>query len=145
MYVYPIFNHTELWAKMESIRYWSELLESMSSEQKDRFDLNRQFELERVRERIRNAKRSVRKFLREERETEPAHLVHNDFDSCIWLIPMPEFVKDAEAAEVWFQLHEYMPIVNSAYDCTGRHFTSWYKIVNRGGRFYAYHCESIDV
>ena len=50
-----------------------------------------------------------------------------------------------ETADEWFQYNEYMECIPSAFDCTGQRFTSWYKLVERNGRWWAYHCISVDV
>ena len=60
-------------------------------------------------------------------------------------MPLPKTITDEETAREWFEYNEYMHIRPSMYDCTGQLFTSWYKIIERNGRFYAYHCVSLDV
>ena len=50
-----------------------------------------------------------------------------------------------ELAEEYFKAYEYRRYKPSMYDCTGQSFTSWYKIIKRNNKFYAYHCISFDV
>ena len=67
-------------------------------------------------------------------------------DGYIELIRLPSFIRDRESADEYFQENEYFPIVYSAYDCTGRLFTCWYKIFRRpDGSFWAYHSVGRDV
>ena len=47
--------------------------------------------------------------------------------------------------EEWFRDNREIAILPSAYDCTGRAFTSWFKIVRRRGHWYAYHRICFDV
>lgn len=49
-----------------------------------------------------------------------------------------------ELAEEYFKAYEYRRCRPSMYDCTGQVFTSWYKIIKRNNKFYAYHCISFD-
>lgn len=66
-------------------------------------------------------------------------------DGYITLLPLPEYLKTIDGAREYFEDVEYIQPFPSAYDCTGRPFTSWYKVFQRGGRFWAYHAVSFDV
>ena len=50
-----------------------------------------------------------------------------------------------ELAEEYFKAYEYRKCRPSMYDCTGQVFTSWYKIIKRNDKFYAYHYIGFDV
>lgn len=134
----PIRNRQELYCRFESIRFWEEMLSSHKADQLKR---------EICEEHLREMKRSARKYMREHSYTyeDMTHLVKNDGDSYIVLMPLPKTITDEETAREWFEYNEYMHIRPSMYDCTGQLFTSWYKIIERNGRFYAYHCVGIDV
>ena len=62
-----------------------------------------------------------------------------DFDGVTLLFPLPEDLKSTEAAVEYFREALYIHFVPSPYDCTGRPFTSWFKVFKRGNRFWAYH------
>ena len=49
-----------------------------------------------------------------------------------------------DLADEYFKAYEYRRCRPSMYDCTGQVFTSWYKIIKRNNKFYAYHCISFD-
>ena len=66
-------------------------------------------------------------------------------DGAILLQPLPESIHDYESAEMYFDDNMKYVCLPSMYDCTGQLFTSWYKLVNRNGRFYAYHSVCRDV
>ena len=143
--MYTIINHRDCFSKIEHIRLWSELLDDLTAKQRDHFDADRSMAIQALRKKIVVMKRAVRAYLRKEREAEPVHIVQSDFDSCIYLMPLPRTITDAETAEDWFMQNEYEPSPRSAYDCTGREFTNWYRIIERNGRFYVYHAIGLDV
>lgn len=67
-------------------------------------------------------------------------------DGYVLKFPLPENITSAEDADEYFREYEYLYYRPSAYDCTGQHFTSWYKIFRKpDGRFWAYHSVSVDV
>ena len=91
-------------------------------------------------------KRKIRDIYKQENEKPERHIVHdNGIDGYIELLQLPEEITTRETADEWFQYNEYMECVPSAFDCTGQRFTSWYKLVERNGRWWAYHCISVDV
>ncbi len=61
------------------------------------------------------------------------------------LIEAPEHVVTRSDAEEWFHECEEMQYIPSQYDCTGQHFTVWYKLVKRRGRWYCYHRVGVDI
>lgn len=67
-------------------------------------------------------------------------------DGYVLKFPLPESITSAEDADEYFREYEYLYYRPSAFDCTGQHFTSWYKIFRKpNGRFWAYHSVSVDV
>lgn len=91
-------------------------------------------------------KRKIRDIYKQENEKPERHIVHdNGIDGYIELLQLQEEITTRETADEWFQYNKYMEYVPSAFDCTGQRFTSWYKLVERNGRWWAYHCISVDV
>lgn len=79
------------------------------------------------------------------RAGEPRRIVKDDgADGYIELIEMPAF-EDAPAAEEFFNDRYFMESPHSAYDCTGQCFTSWYKLFERRGHWWAYHRVCVDI
>ena len=66
-------------------------------------------------------------------------------DGFVELVTLPEICTTMDEAEEYFTDFVKIDCYPSAYDCTGRPFTSWYKLFQRGDKFYAYHRVSFDV
>lgn len=66
-------------------------------------------------------------------------------DGFVELVTLPDGIDNVPYANKFFHEHVYIESRPSIYDCTGRAFTSWYKLFNRNGRFCAYHRVSFDV
>ena len=92
-----------------------------------------------IEERIKEMKRTIRAFVNKPIDEERRIVKDNGIDGFIVLFPLPDTIKSMEAADEWFMWQEYMECRPSMYDCTGQWFTSWYKIFERNGRFWAYH------
>ncbi len=82
------------------------------------------------------------------------HLPHSSrivrdygIDGYISLMQLPEFLDSESMEDVveWFESECYIEPTYSAYDCTGRPFTNWYKVFRRLGHWFAYHSVSFDV
>lgn len=97
-----------------------------------------------VAERIADLKREIRSYYKRT-ATHGYRMVKDNCDSYVYLIDAPEWVKSEEDAVEWFEHNEYIPPINSMYDCTGQPFTRWYKVINRNGKWMVYHYVSIDV
>ena len=66
-------------------------------------------------------------------------------DGYIELVSIPAvFDNENDAVDFFFGFID-IPFIPSAYDCTGRPFTDWYRLIKRRGQFYAYHRVSFDV
>lgn len=89
-----------------------------------------------------NLKKSIRDY---NKRTSDRHVIKQDFDYSVWVIDLPEEITSKEAAEDYFKEHEYIERYYTYYDCTGRPFTSWYRVFERNGRWIAYHSIGIDV
>ena len=72
----------------------------------------------------------------------------NGIDGFVELISFPEAfdtIDGEDGAEEFFKTFFEIHARPSMYDCTGQAFTSWYKLFERNGRIYAYHCVGFDV
>lgn len=87
-------------------------------------------------------KKSIREFLKRPSR----RIVHSDgIDGFTELLELPEYIQTKDKATEYFENEVFIPAFHSQYDCTGRAFTSGYKIFQRRGRFHAYHSISYDV
>lgn len=66
-------------------------------------------------------------------------------DGYVELLSIPEVFDTEEDAADFFEHFIWIESPNSPYDCTGRAFTNWYKLVRRRGQFWAYHSVGFDV
>lgn len=98
-------------------------------------------------DRIKEIKSAIRNYYkRQDEETKDRRLVKDYYgDGYILLIDLPDFIHDEESAVSYFKETEYILVFWSQYDCTGRPFTSWYKIFKRRGKWMAYHSVGFDV
>lgn len=99
--------------------------------------------LSRVKDHADRIKRAIRDYLA--RPADIARVIRSDFDSLLVVIPLPPGLKTKEQADAYFMRRYYRECIPSAYDCTGQIFTTWYKIFERGGQFWAYHATAMDV
>ena len=92
-------------------------------------------------------KKAVRNFhKRQEEKTRNIINVFNyDYDGYTKLQVLPEYIETFEEAKEYFEEYLYIPVYRTYYDCTGKPFTSWYKICKRNNRFYVYHRIDYDV
>ena len=95
---------------------------------------------------IKSLKKDIRAFFKKEQSKPQQRLVKdNGIDGYIVLIQLPSFLNNKEEARMYFEENEVLSCCPSIYDCTGQAFTSWYKIVERSGRLWAYHSVCFDV
>ena len=90
-------------------------------------------------------KKTIRSYQHLPHSTE---IIRDDgMDGYVSLMQLPEFLDDAskEEAVEWFEHECYIEPTYSAYDCTGRPFTSWYKVFRRRGHWFVYHSVAFDV
>ena len=93
-------------------------------------------------------KKEIRDYYKRDERKE--WLIRDDgIDGGIVLFELPSEINSIkidsfELAEEYFKAYEYRKCRPSMYDCTGQVFTSWYKIIKRNNKFYAYHCISFD-
>lgn len=68
-------------------------------------------------------------------------------DGYVILFQLPEFLDNEtqEDAIDWFCEECYIRPTCSAYDCTGKPFTNWFKVFRRRGHWFAYHSVLFDV
>lgn len=93
-----------------------------------------------------NTKKEIRNFYKKQEEEQKRKLVHdNGIDGYTVLYQLPDFLETLEEAIEYFEEEEYIKPTYSMYDCTGKPFTSGYKIFYRNGSFNVYHAISFDV
>ena len=133
MYPYTVSNHEDLYFTLIAIHSFEKFMQEQCQTNEALID------------KIIEMKRAARKYMRKQRELPETRLVRNDgIDGCIILQPLPERITDRKTAKEYFEDNEYIHYHDRGYDCTGQCFTSWYKIINRNGRYYAYHSISRD-
>ena len=88
-------------------------------------------------------KQAIRSY--SQRETTERLVKSYDADGYIVLVTLPAHIRDEDAATAYFEEHMRIIAYPSLYDCTGRAFTCWYRIVERRDRFYVYHRIAYDV
>ncbi len=88
-------------------------------------------------------KRLIREFVK---RTSDRRIVKSyGCDGYVELVKLPNHLKTKEDANKYFDEEERIVCPPSAYDCTGRAFTCWFKIFKRRDNFYAYHSIGYDV
>lgn len=90
-------------------------------------------------------KKAVREYVNKEENINKRIVKDCGIDGYISLEKLPDGIKSLDEAKEFFENNMYIHCPNSMYDCTGRPFTSWYKVFCRNGKFYAYHRVSFDV
>lgn len=91
-------------------------------------------------------KKAIRNYYKKQEENQKTKLVHdNRIDGYTILYPLPDYLKTLEEAKEYFEKEEYIHLIYSMYDCTGKPFTSAYKVFCRNGVFHVYHSISFDV
>lgn len=96
-------------------------------------------------EKSKELKREIRRY--NHRPVSQRRIVHGTdaYGYTVLLLPLPESIRSDDEARDWFMENEYIHFRPSPYDCTGQSFTSWYKLFQRNGKFWAYHGVSMDV
>ena len=95
----------------------------------------------RANETLKEYKQALRKYYKRT----DRHIVKDyGIDGFIELEQMPDTVTTEEQAEAYFNDNIRIPHIYSCYDCTGRLFTGWYKLVYRRGAWFVYHCINCD-
>ena len=104
-----------------------------------------------VKDLIDEIKREVRRWANDNGRTDDGYghriIKENGIDGYIELVSLPDELCTMKEAERYFKENVYIESVPSMYDCTGRAFTSWYKLFMKQseGSFYAYHSVCFDV
>ena len=99
---------------------------------------------------VKEIKKEIRDYYKEREKDRKEWIIKDDgIDGGIVLFELPSEINSIkidsfELAEEYFKAYEYRRCRPSMYDCTGQVFTSWYKIIKRNNKFYAYHCISFD-
>lgn len=94
---------------------------------------------------ILNIKSEIREHYKNENRKDPVSIIDsNDYGYYTELIKLPEFIKTENEADYYFKYHYYSEYIPSQYDCTGQHFTIWYKIVKRSYGYVVFNHVGID-
>ena len=109
----------------------------------DKAILNAATDPQKLADHIKHIKRTVREY--RDRPRSQAQIVENLGDYMVVVLPLPATLKGKDDADAYFLNNYYQEAYPSAYDCTGQIFTSWYKIFERRGQFWAYHATAMDV
>ncbi len=95
---------------------------------------------------IRQLKRDIRMFLRHQEQREPRCVIcDRGVDGYVELVRLPGSFLSEEEAVAYFEEREAVRSPDSPGSCTGLAYTSWYRIVCRQGRMWAYHGVAYDV
>jgi len=95
-------------------------------------------------ESMRDFKRALRGYIC--RDDPSRRIIKGGSDYYIELLTLGKDDGETETeAEDYFRETEFIPTPHSAYDCTGKPFTRWYKVFKRRGLWMAYHCVGFDV
>lgn len=97
------------------------------------------------RKRVVALKRNLRQYAHRELGFERQIVRDYGMDGFISLERLPDDIKDLEEARQFFDEFMTYTYIPSAYDCTGQWFTTWFKVFERRGHFYAYHRVCVDV
>lgn len=90
-------------------------------------------------------KRSVRKFSQME-SNKKIISEESDGSSYVSLVKMDVPMESSiEEVDNYFMENHFMTVFYSQYDCTGRPYTGWYKLVKRSNGWFAYHEVCFDV
>ena len=96
-----------------------------------------------IEEKIEQQKREIRAF---QKKQEGRRIVKDyGIDGFIELLELPEYIRSMAEGNEYFEECVANQAELSVYDCTGQAFTSWYKVFEREGKFFAYHSVSFDV
>ena len=95
-------------------------------------------------EKLKDLKRSLRKYLHKPIREDRRCIYEDNYGYYVMLVQLPDFLKNLEDAEEYFDEFERLEYCPSPYDCTGQHFTVGHKIFKRRGRFYVYHTIAVD-
>lgn len=90
-------------------------------------------------------KRQIRSYLHRSHNTK---IIRDDgIDGYVSLSQLPEFLDNTSKDEAveWFKYNCYIEPTYSAYDCTGKPFTSWFKVFRRQEHWFVFHCVGFDV
>lgn len=94
---------------------------------------------------VEELKRNIRKFYKSFDESDTL-VMCQESDGYVEKIEIPEkFTKDKESMKKWFNEYIRIEPYYSAYDCTGRPFTGWYRFAKLHGQWYCYHKVDYDV
>lgn len=92
---------------------------------------------------IDSIKRNIRKYYH--RPASDRRYINADMDGAIAIIEFPLSADVSEEdAEEYFLENEYIEMIHSPFDCTGRSFSMWHKLARRHGHWICYHRIGVD-
>lgn len=85
-------------------------------------------------------------FLQHQEQRELRRVIFDrGIDGYVELVRLPDILPLEEEAAAYFEEREAVQCPNSPGRCTGLVYASWYRIVCRQGRMWAYHGVAYDV
>ena len=100
---------------------------------------------EAVQEHIRELKRDIRDYFRQQKDDGRRIIRDDGIDGYIELVMLPEYLNTKDSAAAYFEEKEVFQCPNLPGGYTGQPFTCWYRIVCRQGKMWAYHRVAYDV
>ena len=95
---------------------------------------------------IRQLKKDIRMFLWHQEQREPRRVnCDRGIDGYVELVRLPDTLPSEEEAAAYFEERETIRCPDCPSRCTGLAYTSWYRVVCRQGRMWAYHGVAYDV
>ena len=100
---------------------------------------------EAVQEHIRELKRDIRDYFRQQKNDGRCIIRDDGIDGYIELVMLPEYLNTKDSAAAYFEEKEVFQCPNLPGGCSGQPFTCWYRIVCKQGKMWAYHRVAYDV
>lgn len=100
---------------------------------------------EAVQEHIRELKKDIRDYFRQQKDDERRIIRDDRIDGYIELVMLPEYLNTKDSTAAYFEEKEVFQCPNLPGGCTGQPFTCWYRIICRQGKMWAYHRVAYDV
>ena len=133
--MHRITNKSQLEVAYVLLRYYAEKTDQLKLSDHDKALLD---------ENIKEVKQEIRRY-NNQPVNETRVIKDYGIDGYVLLEPLPERITLPDAAEEYFMDVHYIPEPRSMYDCTGKPFTVWHRIIHRHGRYWAYHSIAFDV
>lgn len=93
---------------------------------------------------VQSLKRDIRNYYRRNEIDENVKIIKDNGNDAFVELRLLTGVESAEMADTVFKKLYYIDL-KDGIGCTGKPFTAWYKIIQRNGKYYAYHAVNFDV